>query len=111
MHLLGYREGLDHRAAGREIAVQHGHPAIGTERVRPRADYYVPANLDVVQIAAPFGEEERAVLDFLQVLSQRLAGDGEAVEVQHFPKLEHDSRNAARVPEVLDRVPAGRLDV
>jgi hypothetical protein len=31
--------------------------------------------------------------------------------VQHVAQLEHDRRDAAGVPEVLDQVPAGRLHV
>jgi hypothetical protein len=69
------------------------------------------SDLEVLQVTEPFGEEERITLDVLQVLAERLAGDGETAEVQHFPELEHDRGNTSRVPEVLDRVAAGRLDV
>src|SRR5262249_18283199 len=32
-------------------------------------------------------------------------------QMEQVSQLEHDGRDAARVPEVLDRVPAGRLDI
>ena len=68
------------------------------------------ADFDVVQVAARLGEEA-APLDVLQVLAERLAGHGQAVEMQQVAQLEHDRRHAAGVPEVFDRVAAGGLGV
>src|SRR5262245_4666658 len=111
MHFLWYGKCLDHGTVWGKVAVQDGHPAVHGEWVRARPDDLVLVDLEVVQVTTPFGKEERVVLDFLEVLAERLARDGQAVQMEQVSQLEHDSRNAARVPEVLDRIPAGRLDV
>src|SRR5215467_1456913 len=111
VRFCGHREGLDHGSVRRKVAVENGYPTVRAERVGPRADDFFPGDLNVVQVTAPLGKKEWAVLDLVEVLSQRLAGDGETPQVQHLAQFEHQSGNASRVPEVLHRVPAGRLDI
>src|SRR5215472_8868675 len=84
VHLLGHGEGFDHGAARGEVAVQDGHPAIRAERVRTRPDDLVLVELEIVQVTAPFGEEEWVLLDLLQVLAERLAGNGETIQVERL---------------------------
>jgi hypothetical protein len=111
MHRLGHREGLHHGAIRSDVAPQDREPAVGGERIVARPDDLVCGDLEIPEIAEPLAHEELAVLDLLEVLTQGLAGDGDAVEVQHVAQLQHHRRHAAGVPEVLDRVPAGRLHV
>src|SRR5215469_452306 len=111
VHLLGHRESLDHGAAWRKVAVEDGHTAVHSEWIRARPDNFILIDLKIVQVAAPFGKEERALLDLLEVLAERLAGNGEAVQMEQVSQFEHDGRDTTGIPEVLDRIPAGRLDV
>src|SRR5215831_17427444 len=111
MHLLGYGKSFDHGAFGGKVAVQDGHPTVHGEWIRARPDDLILVDLEIVQVTAPFSKEEWVLLDLLEVLAERLAGNGETVQVEQVPQFEHDGRDAARVPEVLDRVPAGCLDV
>src|SRR5215475_14255862 len=90
MHLLGHRKSLDHGAVWGKVAVQDGHPAIHGEWIRARPDDLILVDLEIAQVSAPFGEEERVVLDLLEVLAERLAGNGETVQMEQVPQLEHD---------------------
>src|SRR2546430_7536228 len=91
VHLFGDREGLDHGSTGSQVAAQHGDTTIGPKGFRARANYLAPRRLDVVQVADPLGEEA-AVLDLLQVFSQHLACDGEAVQMEHIAEHQHNGR-------------------
>src|SRR5215831_16994792 len=106
MHLLGYGKSFDHGAFGGKVAVQDGHPTVHGEWIRARPDDLILVDLEIVQVTAPFSKEEWVLLDLLEVLAERLAGNGETVQVEQVPQFEHDGRDAARVPEVLNRVPA-----
>ena len=107
---------FDDRALRSQIAAQDGDAAIGADGVGSRADDVGAGQLDaaagirlVQQLLAVLVEAVR--LQLVQILAQRLAGDGHGVEMEHIPDLLHDGRHTAGIVEELCGPAAGRADV
>ena len=115
-HLPGAGGVFDDRALRGQIALQDGDAAVGADGVGSRADDVGAGQLDaaagirlVQQLLAVLVEAVR--LQLVQILAQRLAGDGHSVEMEHIPDLLHDGRHAAGIVEELCGPAAGRADV
>ena len=89
------RRMLDHRAARREIAVQHRHRAFRLDRIVARTDRVLPRHL----LGA--GDD----------IAQRRAGDGPGIEVDEIAELRHQFRHAAGMMEMLHVMLARRFQV
>ncbi len=107
---------FDDRALRGKVALQDGDAAVGADGVGSRADDVGAGQLDaaagirlVQQLLAVLVEAVR--LQLVQILAQRLAGDGHGVEMEHIPDLIHDGRHAAGIVEELCGPAAGRADV
>ena len=93
--LLGGRRRLHDGTARRQVAAHHRHGAAGMKRLGHRVD----------DILRP-GRRCR-----VQVFAQRLAVDGQAVEVELVLQLAHHRPRAARLVQVFHEALAGRLEV
>lgn len=114
-HLLRAGGVFDDRALRGKVALQDGDAAVGADGVGSRADDVGAGQLDaaagirlVQQLLAVLVEAVR--LQLVQILAQRLAGDGHGVEMEHIPDLLHDGRHAAGIVEELcGPAAAGRM--
>ncbi len=86
---------LDHAAVGREIALEHGERTLLVDRVLDGADDVVVMDLGARDVVA-----------------ERLAGDGDAIEMQMVPDAAHQPRQAAGIEEVFHQIGvAARADI
>jgi len=96
-HVRWHRAGLDHRAVGGQAAEEHGQPAGRAVRVAQGANHLVVG--------------DGCVGD---VLTQRLPGHRDTVQVQHailLGDLVQDGRHAARAVHVFHVPVRGRADL
>ena len=107
---------LDDAAFRGKIALQDGDAAVGTLGVVEAVDDVLPADR-AGKTGGLFGQNGVAVLveavflQLLQILPQRLSGDGHHVQMQHGLDLLHHPGHAAGIVEILGGPIAGGTDV
>ncbi len=89
----GRRRMFYHRAARREIAMQHRHRAFRLNRILSRADRILPGHF--------LGADDH--------IAQRRAGDGFGIEVDQIAELRHQFRHTPGMMEMLHVMLAGRF--
>ena len=100
---------LQHSALGGDVAFQDGHGTLLGGLLHGE-DHLVPGQAVVGQIPQ-VPVKPVVLLQVLQVLAQRLAGDGHHVQIQHIPQHPLYHGHAAGKPEGLGQLGAGGVDV
>ena len=115
-HILGAGGVLDDAALRGKVALQDGNAAVSALGVVKAVDDVLAADR-AGKAGGLFGQNgiavlvEAVLLQLLQILAQRLAGDGHHVQMQHGLDLLHHPGHAACVVEVLCGPVAGGTDV
>ena len=115
-HVLGAGGVLDDAAFRSQIALQDGDAAVGALGVVEAVDDVLAADR-AGKTGGLFGQDGVAVLveavlfQLLQILAQRLAGDGHHVQMQHGLDLFHHAGHAACIVEALCRPLSCRADI
>ena len=115
-HILGAGGVLDDAAFRGKVALQDGDAAVGALGVIKAVDDVLAADR-AGKTGGLFCQNgiavlvEAVLLQLLQILAQRLAGDGHHVQMQHGLDLLHHAGHAACIVEVLCGPVAGGTDV
>ena len=100
---------LQHAAFGGNIALQDRHRAFFGSLFHGE-DHLIALQAIVVQVAQ-IALEPVVLMQILQIFTQRLAGDGHHVQIQHIPQHPLHHGNAAGEPEGFRQLRAGGIDV
>ena len=100
---------FEHAALGSDIALQDSDRAL-FRRLVHREDDLIALETVVMQITE-VALEPVVLVQILEVLAQRLAGDGHDVQIEHVAQQPLYHRYAAGEPERFGQMGAGRIDV